>query len=187
MSTSACLYIEVNKNHRTTLSQNKASLSDNVCSSQSEKLIIFYLNFPTAPQAKKLIFHAHGSSFSLYTYNSAAVRNRTDCMCQKSIQHIHRPKNNMQHLKIMRTAIIQTDSLVPNNYHKASFTNSYFLRWQASGYTEGCSIFLSSMKISFEPMSPLQNGIHLTEVNKKMLCLSIMVKFLHSKMLTMFK
>lgn len=145
------------------------------------------LSSPQLPKQKKLIFHAHGSSFSLYTYNSAAVRNRTDCMCQKSIQHIHRQKNNTQHLKIMRIAIIQTDSLVPNNYHKASFMNSYFLQWQASGYTEGCSIFLSSMKISFEPMSPLQNGIHLTEVNKKLLCLSIMVKFLHNKMLTVLK
>lgn len=64
----------------------------------------------------------------------------------------------------MRTAIIQTDSLVPNNYHKASFMNSYFLWWQASGYKEGCSNFLSSMKTSFEPMSPLQNEIHLTGV-----------------------
>lgn len=36
----------------------------------------------------------------------------------------------------MRTAIIQTDSPAPNNYHKASFMNSYFLWWQASGYTE---------------------------------------------------
>lgn len=69
----------------------------------------------------------------------------------------------------MRTAIIQTDSLVPNNYHKASFMNSYFLHWQASGYTEECSHFLSNMKTSFKPMSPLQNGIHLTEVSKNML------------------
>lgn len=88
----------------------------------------------------------------------------------------------------MRTAIIQTDSPVPNNYHKASFMNSYFLRWQASGYTQERSNFSFEYEnLSFEPMSSLQNEIHLTERSKKNKKADLKrLQFLHSEMYALY-
>lgn len=118
--------------------------------------LYFILSSSQLPKQKSS-FSMHTREVSHFTPTIALLSGTKLTACAKNQFNIFTDKkNNTQHLKIMRTAIIQTDRLVPNNYHKASFMNSYFLQWQASGYTEGCSNLLSSMRISFEPMSPLQ-------------------------------
>lgn len=71
----------------------------------------------------------HTTAVSHFTPTIVLLSGREVTACAKNQFNIFTDKkNNMQHLKIMRTAIIQADSLVPNNYHKASFMNSYFLQ-----------------------------------------------------------